>query len=150
MAFSDPFSGFDAAAFQAFETRKWSSNLFNIERMRVRDAMRALGTFVEPALSAIRPFAWDVTPYAPSVFNGKQVAEMVLYFTRTAEQQRAITPLLDARIALPDQISNAGFYLHHVTLGVRIDANSIEAGLMMHLTACLDLMNLLNRARSPS
>jgi len=147
VSFSDPFNGFDAAAFQAFETRKWSSNLFNIERMRVRDALRALGTSLEPALAALRPFAWEVTPYAPSVFNGKRVSEMVLYFTRTAEQQRAITPLLDARIALPDQISNAGEHHHHVTLGVRIDADAVEAGLMMHSTAWLDVMNLLNRTR---
>jgi len=148
VSFSDPFNGFDASAFQAFESRKWSSNLFNMERMRVRDGMRALGAAIEPALTALRPFAWDVTPYAPSVFNGKRVSEMVLYFTRTAEQQRAIAPLLDSRIALPDQISNAGEHHHHVTLGVRIDVEGLEAGLMMHSTAWLDVMNLLNRARS--
>lgn len=148
MAFMEPFNGFDAAAFEAFEPRKWSSNLFNMERMRVRDALRSLGTALEPALTATRPFAWEVTPYAPSVFNGKRVAEMVLYFTRTAEQARAITPLLDSRIALPDQISNAGEHHHHVTLGVRIDAEGVETGLMVHSTAWLDVMNLLNRARS--
>lgn len=147
MAFSDSFSGFDAAAFQAFEPRKWSSNLFNMERMRVRDALRAIGAALEPALCAARPFAWDVTPYAPSVFNGKRVAELVLYFTRTEEQRRAITPLLDSRIALPDQISNAGEHHHHVTLGIRIDAAGLDVGLMMHSTAWLDVMNLLNRAR---
>ncbi len=148
MSFSESFNGFDQAAFLAFEPRKWSSNLFNMERMRVWNTLRALGSAMEPTLCAARPFAWEVTPYAPNVFNGKRVAELVLYFTRTTEQRRAITPLLDSRISLPDQISNAGDHHQHVTLGVRVDANGLDAGLMMHSTAWLDVMNLLNRARS--
>jgi transcription antitermination factor NusG len=88
-----------------------------------------------------------VTSHAPSVFNGKKVSELVLYFTRSEEHQKAIAPLLDARISLPDQISDAGEHHRHLFLGVRVDHEGVEAGLMCHSTAWLDVMNLLNRCR---
>jgi len=46
-------------------------------------------TAFDGSLSAVRRFRWEVTPHSPSVFNGKRVAELVLYFTRTADQQNA-------------------------------------------------------------
>ena len=144
-----PIDTFDDPVFAAFEPRKWSSNLFNMERMKVRDLLVSLGQAVEPSLAALRPFHRDVTPHMPCVFNGRRVSEMVLYFTRTAEEQRAILPLLDSRISLPDQISDAGEHHRHVCLGLRVHEFGVEAGLLMQSTAWLDVMNLLNRCRSP-
>jgi len=147
VSFGERFTGFDEEAFRAFEPRKWSSNLFNMERMAVREQLRVIGMTVEPALLARYPFKWEVTTHVPSVFNGKRVSELTLYFTRNDEQQKSLTPLLDSRIALPDQISDAGEHHRHVTLGVRIDGGGLEVGLMLHSTAWLDVMNLLNRCR---
>jgi len=146
--FGEQFKGFDEAAFAAFEPRKWTSNLYNVERMGVREQLKTVGAAADAALRT-RPFKWDVTPHAPCVFNGKRVAELVLYFTRTDGQQKALAPLLDSRIALPDQISDAGEHHRHATLGLRIDAAGVEVGLMLHSTAWLDVMNLLNRCRVP-
>ena len=92
LGLGEGFKGFGSAAFLAFEPRKWTSNLFNMERMAVREQLRAIGTAIQPVVAADRAFAWDVTPHMPSVFNGKKVGELVLYFTRTAEQQKAIAP----------------------------------------------------------
>ena len=39
----ESFRGFEARAFEAFEARKWASNVYNVERMAVRDQLRALG-----------------------------------------------------------------------------------------------------------
>jgi len=143
----EQFKGFDDAVFDAFEPRKWSSNIFNMERMEVRARLRALGSLLEPVLTATRPMQWDVTPHMPNIFNAKSVREMVLYFTRTDAEKKAISPLLDKRISLPDQISDAGEHHRHVTLGVRVCQTGMDVGLMMHSTAWLDVMNLLNRCR---
>jgi hypothetical protein len=150
VSFGESFNGLDAASFDALEPRKWSSNVFNMERMRLRDQLRFLGTSMEAALAHDRHLAWDVTPHAPSVFNAKKVSELVLYFTRSQEHQKAIAPLLDSRISLPDQISDAGEHHRHLILGLRITHDGVEAGLMCHSTAWLDVMNLLNRCRQPS
>ncbi|NOZ00860.1 MAG: hypothetical protein GXP54_03100, partial [Deltaproteobacteria bacterium] len=147
--FNQQFGGFDTKAFEAFESRKWSSNVFNMERLNVREQMKALGEILEGPLSNLHRFYWEVTTHTPSIFNGRSVSEMVLYFTRNLEEQRAIVPLLDSRISLPDQISDAGEHHRHVTLVVRIDHEGCDVGLMLHSTAWLDVMNLLNRCRVP-
>jgi hypothetical protein len=150
VSFGVTYRGFGPEAFAAFETRKWASNLYNMERMAVRDQLRSLGAMLQPAMTAGRAFRWDVTGHSPSVFNAKRVSELVLYFTRTEEQQKALAPLLDSRIALPEQIADAGEQHRHAALGVRIDAGRVEAGLLLHSTAWLDVMNLLNRSRQPA
>jgi len=150
LSFGEPFRGLDASAFEAFEPRKWSSNMFNMERMRLRDQLLSVGHGIEGAVARDRHLRWDVTPHSPSVFNAKKVSELVLYFTRSEEHQKAIAPLLDARIALPDQISDAGEHHRHLHLGVRLFHEGAEAGLMCHSTAWLDVMNLLNRCRQPA
>lgn len=150
MSFGEPFRGLDAEAFAAFEPRKWTSNVYNMERMRLRDQLLSVGTALEAALVHDRHLRWDVTPHAPCVFNGKKVSELVLYFTRSEEHQKAIAPLLDARITLPEQISDGGEHHRHLFLGVRLTHEGAEAGLMCHSTAWLDVMNLLNRCRQPS
>jgi hypothetical protein len=147
VSFGETFQGFDEAAFAAFETRKWTSNLFNIERMKVRDQLRALGAGLDPELSRGRAFHVDVTNHAPTILNGKKVNELVLYFTRTEEQQRSLAPVLDRRISLPDQIADSGEHHRHATLGVRVSSGGVEVGLMLRSTAWVDVMNLLNRVR---
>jgi len=149
LLFDEKFEGFDERAYSAFEERKWSSNMFNMERLAVREQMKALGSLIHQGLSGDYGFFWDVTPHTPSVFNAKSVSELVLFFTRNQDEQRAIVPLLDSRISLPDQISDAGEHHRHATLGFRIDQQGCEVGLMLHSTAWLDVMNLLNRCRVP-
>lgn len=149
MSFSTRFTGFGPEAFAAFEPRKWSSNLYNLERMAVRDQLRALGALVEGTLRPRRPLAWEVTPHTPTIFNGRKVDELVLVFSRTEVEKKAILPLLDSRLSLPEQIADAAEHHRHVTLGVRITHDGVEAGLMLHSTAWLDVMNLLNRCRNP-
>jgi hypothetical protein len=150
VSFGESFHGLDAEAFEAFEPRKWTSNVYNMERMRLRDQLRFLGASLEAAVAQDRHLRWDVTPHAPCVFNAKKVSELVLYFTRSEEHQKAIAPLLDSRIALPDQISDAGEHHRHLHIGLQVTHEGVEAGLMCHSTAWLDVMNLLNRCRQPA
>ncbi len=147
--FATRFTGFGPETFAAFEPRKWSSNLYNLERMAVRDQLRALGAALEGPPLADRPLAREVTPHTPSVFNGRRVQELVLYFTRAEAEKKAVLPLLDSRLSLPEQLSDAAEHHRHVTLGVRVARDGVEVGLMLHSTAWLDVMNLLNRCRNP-
>lgn len=144
----DNFNGFDDAAFLAFDEKKWSSNVFNMERMRVSEQLRLIGDVAEKALKdSDVVFARAITPHNPSVFNGKKVSEMALYFSRTDEQKRAIAPVLDRKLALPDQISDGGEHHRHGFLGVLIKKDRVEVGVMIHSRAWLDVMNLLNRCK---
>lgn len=144
----EQFRGFDDAVFSAFEQKKWSSNMYNMERMRVAELLNVIGNSAEKALrSSDVLFARAVSGHTPSVFNGRKVSEMALYFSRTDEQKKAIAPVLDRKVALPDQISDGGEYHRHGYLGVLVRQDRVEVGLMIHSRAWLDIMNMLNRCR---
>ncbi len=122
--------------------------MYNIERMKVGEALGQLGDIVERRLAAADVvFARAVTPHTPTVINGRRVAEMALYFSRTDEQKRAIAPVIDRKVSLPEQISDSGEYHRNGFLGVLIRRDRIDVGLMIHSRAWLDVMNLLNRCR---
>lgn len=122
--------------------------MFNIERMKVADLLNRLGERVERRLAASDvAFARAVTPHTPSVFNGRRVSEMALYFSRTEEQKRAVAPVLDRKVGLPEQLSDSGEYHRHGFLGVLVRQDRVDVGLMIHSRAWLDVMNLLNRCR---
>ena len=72
---------------------------------------------------------------------------MALYFSRTDDQKRATAPVLDSKVALPDQISDGGEYHRHGFLGVLVTRDRVDVGLMIHSRAWLDIMNILNRCR---
>lgn len=143
------FKGFTETTFAAFEPKKWSSNIYNVERMTINEQMRALGMLLEPALTTRYRLGWDVSSHVPNIFNNKRVNDMTLYFTRTETQRKAIAPLLDSRIPLQEQIHDSAEHHRHVTLGVRLDQKGLELGLLLHSNAWLDVMNLLNRCRMP-
>lgn len=150
LAFGGPFAGFDAGALSVFEPRKQSSNQFNRDRMVIREALRELGEAAAVPLTRERPFAWEVSPHVPCLFNQHRVDEMVLFFTRTEEQRKAVGPLIDARFSLPEQVAGLAVHQQHLHLGVRVGQEGVEVGLMAHSRAWLDVMNLLNRCRQSS
>jgi transcription antitermination factor NusG len=140
------FAGFDDKHFEAFEKRKWSSNLFNLERLAVKEELEALGAQITLPLER---FSREVTSHCPTILNGKNVSEMLIYYTRTEEERKAILPLLDSRIALPEQLSDPQEHHKHAILGVRISQSGVDTGFMLHSRAWVDVMNILNRCKKP-
>lgn len=143
----DRFTGFESADFDVFEESKQRSNRFNMDRMRVRDRLNAIGVVANSLMPTNRAFRMDVSAHMPTIFNGKRVDEMVLFITRPEEQQRRIAPILDRQVALPDQIADAAEHHRNAFLGVRVNHAGVQVGLLLHSRAWLDVMNLLSRAR---
>jgi len=150
LVFGGPFAGFDAEALSVFEQRKQSSNQFNRDRMALREALRDLGEAAAVPLTRERSFSWEISPHVPCLFNQHRVDEMVLFFTRTEDQRKAVGPLIDSRFSLPEQVAGLAVHQQHLHLGVRLSQEGVEVGLMAHSRAWLDVMNLLNRCRQPS
>ncbi|HOU52779.1 MAG TPA: hypothetical protein PLQ97_02500 [Myxococcota bacterium] len=150
MVFGGPFAGFDDATLSVFDSRKQSSNQYNRERMAIREALRDLGEAAAGPLTRERSFSWEVSPHVPCLFNQHRVEEMVLFFTRTEEQRKAVGPLIDSRFSLPEQVAGLAVHQQHLHLGIRVGREGVEMGLMAHSRAWLDVMNLLNRCRQPS
>lgn len=141
--FFDKFTGFSTEDFAAFEEKKQQSNRFNLERLKVREKMTALGRFLAgPLTNGMPGIKWGVTDHVPSLFNQRRVGDLSLYFTRDEAQQRLVAPYVDSRIALPQQVREAGEYIRNLSLYARIDMTGIRIGLQCHSTAYVDVMNL--------
>ncbi len=141
--FFENFTGFSGEDFAAFEERKQQSNRFNLERLKVREKLEALGrTSFAPLTKAIPGTKWAVTDHVPSLFNQRKVADLSLYLTRNEEQQRVVAPYIDSRVSLPEQIREAGEYIRNLSLYIKIDISGVQIGLRCHSTAYVDVMNL--------
>ena len=141
--FFDKFTGFTTDDFAAFEEKKQQSNRFNLERLKVKEKMEALGRFLAgPIMDGMPEIKWGVTDHVPSLFNQRKVSNISLYFTRDEGQQRLVAPYVDSRVALPEQVLDAGEYVRNLSLYIRIDLTGIQVGLRCHSTAYVDVMNL--------
>ncbi len=141
------FDGFVAADFDAFEEKKWSSNRYNLERMRVRNKLQALeaqiNTRFEAAGVAIQS---DVTLDHPTILNNKKVDAIWLTFSRTEEQRRALSKFIEREIPLADRVQDADPRHQHLHLGVRVGFEGVEVGLTLHRHAVLDVRNLIEKS----
>lgn len=142
--FFDRFTGFSAEDFAVFEEKKQQSNRFNLDRLKVKEKIEALGRFLaKDLINGIPGIKWGVTDHVPSLFNRHKVDNLAVYFTRDEGQQRLVAPYIDSRVALPEQIRDAGEYLRNLSLYISINLTGIQVGLRCHSTAYVDVMNLV-------
>ncbi|MCA9521143.1 MAG: hypothetical protein KC609_09225 [Myxococcales bacterium] len=144
----DKFSGFSAADFDAFVESKWSSNRFNMERMKVAGKLAALGKVIGPALEAAGfPLESETSQANPTIFNGNCVDSGWLYFQRRAQDRKMLAALLDKHNTMAKNVADACPHHQHIILFVRVDRAGIEAGLRIHHNAWLDGHNLFDKLK---
>jgi len=76
---------FHATDFDAYEPSKWSSNVYNLERLKVKQKLEALGRALGPELrtgAGAGSLAWEVSAEHPALWNNHQVRSQQLYFLR--------------------------------------------------------------------
>ncbi|MBM4387115.1 MAG: mitochondrial 54S ribosomal protein L40 [Deltaproteobacteria bacterium] len=147
--FVDRFERFDEKDFGAFAAKKRASNVYNMERMAIAEKLKLLGEKLKPVFTDRGlNVKCGTSDYKPSIFNGHNVEDAWLYFIRSDEEQRAILPLIEQKITLPEMIHDAAEHLKHSILFVRIDSGMVEAGLRIYSTAWLDVMNLVQITRN--
>ena len=140
------FKGLIGAHFDAFEERKWSSNRFNLERMRVREQAEVLArqTTERLAESGVS-LAWRSTQDHPTIFNKKKVdAQWVLLGRDDAERKR-IETLVEAELTRRAGYADPAPPHQEVALALRVDIGGFEIALRVHEHAYLDRRNLSRR-----
>jgi hypothetical protein len=140
------FTGFDAKDFDAFEEHKWSSNRFNLERMRVREKLlalqRAYATAFEAAGVAIES---SVGLDHPTILNNKRVASLALVFSRTEAQRKELARFIEREIPLAERVSDPDPEHQHLRLGVRVHQGGVDVAFSLHRHAILDVRNLAEK-----
>jgi hypothetical protein len=136
------FSGFSASDFAAFEEKKWGSNAFTLERMKVRDKLAALQDALAPVMAPhAEAFAGHLTDEHPNIMNHKRVDTAWLYYTRTQNHAADLARFLEKTELKPDTIFNIAPQEKHVALAIIVDNKAVHVGLFIHPGAFVDRRN---------
>src|SRR5262249_60669389 len=97
------FGGFTDKDFDAYAAKKWRSNVFNRERLEVKQKLAELGREVAGGLTAAdgSPLLCEASVPHPALWHHQQVDAQALYSSRTAARRQALARLIPPARPLP-------------------------------------------------
>ena len=138
------FAGFSAADFDAYSQRKWKSNVFNRERLEVKQKLMALGRELQGAMLAPdgSPLAAEPSVEHPALWNHKQVEAQHLYFSRNEGARKELDAIIDRGKSIASMIDDPSPQRNHLFLAVSLTESAVELSLKLHPDARVDRENL--------
>ena len=138
------FPGFALADFEAYASKKWKSNVFNRERLEVKQKLVALGRELQGAMVGPdgSPLANEASVEHPALWNHKQVEAQHLYFSRNEGQRKELDAIIDRQKTLASLIDDPTPQRNHLFLAVTLAEPAIELSLKLHPDARVDRENL--------
>lgn len=137
------FNGFSNADFEAYQQRKWGSNVFNLERLVVKQKLEALGRLLAPRLHAAdgAPLAHEVNAEHPAVWNHRRVESQYLFFSRNADARRELDTIISRSRSMASLVEDPSPLRNHIFLSVMIDEHGVEVAVKLHADATVDREN---------
>jgi len=136
------FSGFDAAAFAAFEESKWASHAYNRERLEVKLNLSALGRQLLAGLERrLAPLRGELSDERPSVFNGHRVSSLSWFGLRNGSDRELVESNLSPAPSLPPGAAAQSPADRHLHLLLRLGRTGLLAGLCLPAGAAVDRGN---------
>lgn len=141
------FEGLTASDFDAYLEHKWASNVFNLERLQVKQKLAALGRQISPSLLSADGslLECDVSPEHPTRWNHRSVKHQQLYFARNADARRELETIISRNRSMASQIEDPSPLHNHIFLSVLVDSSAVELALKLHSDASVDRENLLRK-----
>ena len=138
------FPGFTAADFDAYQAKKWKSNVFNRERLEVKQKLASLGRELQGAMIAPdgSPLAIEASVEHPALWNHKQVEAQHLYFSRNEGARKELDAIIDRGKSMASMIDDPTPQRNHLCLAVTLTEQAIELSLKLHPDARVDRENL--------
>jgi transcription antitermination factor NusG len=138
------FAGFTSADFDAYQQKKWKSNVFNRERLEVKQKLVALGRELQGAMLGPdgSPLAADASVEHPALWNHKQVEAQHLYFSRNEGARKELDAIIDRQKSLASLIDDPTPQRNHLFLAVTLSESAVELSLKLHPDARVDRENL--------
>jgi hypothetical protein len=138
------FPGFTAADFDAYQPKKWKSNVFNRERLEVKQKLVALGRELQGAMLAPdgSPLAVEPSVEHPALWNHKQVEAQHLYFSRNEGSRKELDAIIARGQSIASMIEDPSPQRNHLFLAATIGEPSLELSLKLHPDARVDRENL--------
>jgi hypothetical protein len=133
--------------FDAYLEPKWQSNVFNRERLEIKQKLMVLGKLLSPMMVASNGslLDYEASTEHPAVWNQHRVKNQYLFFSRSAEARRELDTIISKKRSISALIEDPSPLSNHIFLSVMIDRNQIELALKLHSDAVLDRENMQRR-----
>lgn len=137
------FVGLTLSDFACYEPRKWKSNVYNRERLEVRQKLLLLGQSCAGQLLGPdgAPLHLEASVEHPAVWNHKQVENQSIYFSRNEAARKQLDGFIDRQKPIASLLDDPTPQRNHIFLAVTVHHESIEVSLKLHPDATVDRQN---------
>ncbi len=145
------FERFTDSDFDAFAPAKWRSNVFNRERLEVKQRLLPLASSFAHRLVGPDGAPLDAAASLehPAMVNHKQVEAQHLFFFRGEAARRQLDTIIDKARGVASLLDDPTPQRSHVFLAVSLSHDRLEVALRLHPEASVDRQNLIRRCQDP-
>jgi hypothetical protein len=138
------FPGFSDADFEAYAPKKWKSNVFNRERLEVKQKLLALGRELQGLLLGAdgAPLQAEASVEHPALWNHKQVEAQHLFFSRNEGARKELDAIIDRQKSLASMIDDPTPLRNHVFVAITLSHDALDLSVKLHPDARVDRQNL--------
>jgi hypothetical protein len=138
------FPGFTDRDFDAYAPQKWKSNVFNRERLEVKQKLLTLGRELGGELVAAdgSPLLCETSVEHPALWNHKQVEAQHLFFSRNEGARKELDRIIDRARPMASMLEDPTPQRNHIFLAVTIGHDQVEFAVKLHPEARIDRQNL--------
>jgi hypothetical protein len=130
--------------FEAYAPSKWKSNVFNRERLEVKQRLLSIGRLLQGDLLGAdgAMLALEASVEHPALLNHKQVEAQHLFFFRHEAARRQLDAILDRQKSIASMIDDPTPQRNHIFLAVTLKHQFLELSCKLHPDARIDRQNL--------
>jgi transcription antitermination factor NusG len=138
------FPGFTDRDFDAYAPQKWKSNVFNRERLEVKQKLVSLGRELAGVLVAAdgSPLLCEASVEHPALWNHKQVEAQHLFFSRNEGARKELDRIIDRARPIMTLLEDPTPQRNHIFLAVTLGHDQVEFAVKLHPEARVDRQNL--------
>ncbi len=138
-----PFAGLTTEFFAAYSQEKWASNVHNLARMRVKDALVGLGERVEQRSAAeLAGLERGASDEMPNLANHKKVDAQWIFWFRDAAARAALAGFLERMKLDATALLNIAPQDKHAAIALTLRHEELFVGLHVASGASLDRRNM--------
>lgn len=146
-------AGLSDGDFDAYAAHKWRSNVYNRERLEVKQKLLAFARALLPRLHEddahlVASLSIEASVEHPALWNQKQVDAQHAFYSRNGEARRALDHIIERSQSLASRIEDTP-RRNHVFLALTLAHERFEVALRLHPDAQIDRRNLRSKCEDP-
>lgn len=137
--------------FDAYAPAKWRSNVYNRERLDVKQKLAAIARAASPALTGLdgAPLVLEESTEHPALWNHKQVDAQHVFFSRPPAARRELDARMERARALATLLDDPTPQRNHLHLALSLAEGGLDVALRLSPDAAVDRENLEAKLADP-